>query len=214
MRFDNRGYRPSQPGARTGGHPTSVIRTRRRRTGATHPALAQRGRRLKAGPPRKSGPACIRPLPWRSRSSATTRWRPFLWGCSPTSCGRNILLRTHGIGIDRRGGKLCVPQPALHQIEGMPAETATNLIGIGGKEESLLWQQFRMQTCKTPARRTMQNNGQFSRLFAEIRTTEQVETLPSTTHGRILVPWQYDEAEQIRYDCNVPFCRAFKNSGP
>ena len=36
----------------------------------------QRGWRSKAGPPRKSGPACIRPLPWRSRSSATTRWRP------------------------------------------------------------------------------------------------------------------------------------------
>ena len=38
--------------------------------------LAPRGWRSKAGPPRKSGPACIRPLPWRSRSSATTRWRP------------------------------------------------------------------------------------------------------------------------------------------
>ncbi len=32
--------------------------------------------RSKAGPPRKSGPACIRPLPWRSRSSATTHWCP------------------------------------------------------------------------------------------------------------------------------------------
>ena len=72
----DRGHRPSQPGARTGRHPASVIGTRRQRTGAAQPALAPRGWRSKAGPPRKSGPACIRPLPWRSRSSATTRWRP------------------------------------------------------------------------------------------------------------------------------------------
>jgi hypothetical protein len=36
-------------------------------------ALAQRGWRSKAGPLRKSRPACIRPLPWRSRSGATMR---------------------------------------------------------------------------------------------------------------------------------------------
>ena len=76
----DRGHRPSQPGARTGLHPASVIATRRQRTGAAQPALAPRGWRSKAGPPRKSGPACIRPLPWRSRSSATTRWLPILWG--------------------------------------------------------------------------------------------------------------------------------------
>ena len=72
----DRGHLPSQPGARTGLHPASVIATRRQRTGAAHAALAQRGWRSKAGPPRKSGPACIRPLPWRSRSSATTRCCP------------------------------------------------------------------------------------------------------------------------------------------
>ena len=38
--------------------------------------LGKRGWASKVGPPRKSGPACIRPLPWRSLSSATRRWRP------------------------------------------------------------------------------------------------------------------------------------------
>ena len=57
----DRGHRPSQPGARTGLHPASVIATRRQRTGAAQPPWNQRGWRSKAGPPRKSGPACIRP---------------------------------------------------------------------------------------------------------------------------------------------------------
>ena len=69
----DRGHLPSQPRARTGFHPALVIATRRQRTGAAPPALAPRGWRSKAGPLRKSGPACIRHLPWRSRSSATTR---------------------------------------------------------------------------------------------------------------------------------------------
>ena len=43
-------------------------------------SLAPHGWRSKAGPLRKSGPACIPHLPWRSRSSATTRWLPILWG--------------------------------------------------------------------------------------------------------------------------------------
>ena len=37
------------------------------------PTLARRGWRSRAGPPPKSGPACIQHLPWRSRSSATAR---------------------------------------------------------------------------------------------------------------------------------------------
>jgi predicted ATPase len=42
-------------------------------------ALGPRGWRSRAGPPRKSGPVCIRHLPSRSRSSAATRWRPSSW---------------------------------------------------------------------------------------------------------------------------------------
>ena len=85
----DRGHLPSQPGARTGLHPASVIATRRQRTGAAQPPWHQHGWRSKAGPPRKSGPACIRHLPWRSRSSATTR-------CCPSSAGLTINVLTQG----------------------------------------------------------------------------------------------------------------------
>ena len=70
----DRGHRPSQPGARTGLHPASVIGTRRQRTGAAHPPwpdgfqrirhyglLGNRAARKQAGPlpptPRRSATA-------------------------------------------------------------------------------------------------------------------------------------------------------------
>ena len=39
-------------------------------------SLAPRGWHSKAGPPRKCGLPCIRPLPWQSRSTVTVRWCP------------------------------------------------------------------------------------------------------------------------------------------
>ncbi len=50
---------------------------------------APHGWRSKAGPPRKSGPACVRPSPWRSRSSDTTR-------CCPSSGAYTVNVMTQG----------------------------------------------------------------------------------------------------------------------
>ena len=72
-------------GARTDLHPAPVIGARCQRTGL-RTRLGTAWRRSKAGPPRKSGPACIRHLRWRSRSSATTRWRQSSADCRATFC--------------------------------------------------------------------------------------------------------------------------------